>query len=140
MARFLWLAARHEDRAAGVAPGWLAIAVPAAWLPFGLSQAGFSWSALLALVAGILLFAVTRPLQCALPAWHGPAQSRVIFSQLARWRPALSGRAGAMLRGFSMRLAESRQQQGAAIMQGALAGLLWLALFAILLSTLVLSA
>ena len=92
------------------------------------------------LVAGILLFAVTRPLQCALPAWHGPAQSRVIFSQLARWRPALSGRAGAMLRGFSMRLAESRQQQGAAIMQGALAGLLWLALFAILLSTLVLSA
>ncbi|MEJ2322241.1 MAG: complex I subunit 5 family protein [Gammaproteobacteria bacterium] len=141
MARFLWLVARQQDasaRAGRVAPLWLAFAIPAAWMPFGLSQASFSPGALLALAAGILLFAATRSLPAGFPAPETRQRMPAIPMLLARWKPDWLSGSSDLVRSVARRMLNGEQRPEPAVMHAATAGVLWLGLFAILLSTLIL--
>ncbi|MGD8234635.1 MAG: proton-conducting transporter membrane subunit [Chromatiales bacterium] len=140
MTRFLWLTLRSDrcsKKIDAISVGWLALAIPATWLPFELLQAGFSMSALWTLLAGMGLFAVTRSLgnrrqaRTETPkAWPRMEWTKAYGDSLVRVRHALIRHLRASLAAIATG-SESRK------MSGTTTSLLWLALFMILLITLV---
>jgi formate hydrogenlyase subunit 3/multisubunit Na+/H+ antiporter MnhD subunit len=140
MARFLWLVLDRQSRAKqfdAVSLGWLVLAIAAAWLPFGLFQGGFSSSGVLALFAGVALFAATRGLvvgKSATIAMPVPALDMQGGSDRLSALRNGAARLTAMLQARLERLAMHLAKR---LTTGTAQALFWLALFAILLATLV---
>jgi formate hydrogenlyase subunit 3/multisubunit Na+/H+ antiporter MnhD subunit len=140
MARLLWLTLRLDPRSQkidAVTAGWLILAIPASWLPFELMQSGFSMSALLMLLAGLGLFAVTRPLGVIRQTRTAHTRSLPVTGWLETPIDVLNSRRHALVRKLRARLAAfdlGKQNRPAS---SAATSLLWLGLYMILLITLI---
>ena len=143
MARLLWLLARpgvaEEARPGIAALVWLALAVPALWLPYGSAAWSFSGGALLPLGLGLALALLAWAVSRGRPPRRWDVPPGDFLNLLPRWRPKpLPDRAPrhsglGRLAGFRpATLAAPRE------LSAALAGLAWLGLFALLLGALLL--
>ena len=140
MARFLWLILRLERRstkADAVTVGWLVLAIPASWLPFELLQAGFSMSGLLMLLTGLALFLLTRNLGAGRESRISGTRVRPKMEWFETRKDALNRGSLALLHNLRAQLASIDPGSGNRLMSGTTTSLLWLALFMMLLLTLV---
>lgn len=140
MARLLWLTLRIAPRSQkidAVTVGWLMLAIPASWLPFELMQAGFSMTALLMLLAGLGLFAITRPLGAIRQTRTADTRSFPVTEWLATPIDVLNSGRHALVRNLRRCLAPLDAGEKKRPVSSAATSLLWLALYMILLITLV---
>jgi formate hydrogenlyase subunit 3/multisubunit Na+/H+ antiporter MnhD subunit len=143
MARFLWLLARAPTAGAGLgapALAWLALAVPALWLPYGSAGLEFSSAAaLLPLGLGAVLAALAWVVSRRGPPRRWDVPPGDFLHLLPRWRPRRLPDLAPGVSGLE-RLADLLVSTLASPreLSGALAGLVWLGLFALLLGALLL--
>jgi formate hydrogenlyase subunit 3/multisubunit Na+/H+ antiporter MnhD subunit len=140
MTRFLWLALHLHPRSKridAISVGWLVLAIPATWLPFKFLQAGFSTSALLTLLAGVALFAATRSLGPGRETRIAVPKVRLKMEWLEACRDSFYSGLNAILRYLRGCLEAINPGRERRVMTGTTTALLWLALFMILLITLV---
>lgn len=140
MARFLWFVIHQASRTTpgdAITIGWLLLAIPATWLPFELQQAGFSASAVLTLLAGIALFAVTRSLGSGKPGRIAMPDVRLNPEVIRALRNRVSSGSHAALHSLRARLATINPGIENRLAVGTTTALVWLTLFVILLTTLI---
>jgi hypothetical protein len=138
MTRFIWLALYQESRKTSgdaITVGWFLLAIPATWLPYDLLQAGFSASAMLTLLAGIGLFAVTRSLVIGQPGPMAMPGMRLNTEGIRSLQSSVSKISHAALHTLRRSLVDPGIEKRLAV--GATTALVWLTLFVMLLTTLI---
>jgi formate hydrogenlyase subunit 3/multisubunit Na+/H+ antiporter MnhD subunit len=138
MTRFIWLALYQESRKTSgdaITIGWFLLAIPATWLPYDLLQAGFSASAMLTLLAGIGLFAVTRSLVIGQPGPMAMPGMRLNTEGIRSLQSSVSKISHAALHTLRRSLVDPGIEKRLAV--GATTALVWLTLFVMLLTTLI---
>ncbi len=143
MARLLWLLSRGATPA-GTRPGaaalvWLALALPALWLPYGTAALSFYGGALLPLDLGLVLAAVAWAASRGRPPRRWGIPPGDLLHWVSRWRPRrLPRRAREQTPPGRWSGLRPPALASPSELSGALAGLVWLGLFALLLGALLL--